>query len=144
MGKPLQALIDTGATCSVVSAQAVPPGVDTEEVSTAIKVASGEVVACTGRVPITVELGTHKITQKCFVMDTKAFSLVLGMDFVRKHVQGILLHPDRLIVGGEEFSMSLHPEYQQSNFRMFRTESYQLIPGLKSQAIVSLNVSAQE
>ena len=143
-GKPLQALIDTGATCSVVSAQAVPPGVETEEVSTAIKVASGEVVACTGRVPITVELGTHRIIQKCFVMDTKAFSLVLGMDFVRKHVQGILLHPDRLIVGGEEFLMSPHPEYQQSNFRMFRTESYQLIPALKTQAIVSLNVSPQE
>ena len=140
----MQALIDTGATCSVVAARAVPPNAVIQEVSTAIKVASGEVVVCTGRVPITVELGTHKITQQCFVMQTEAFSLVLGMDFVRKHVEGILLNPDRIIVKGQEFPMTPFSEYQQSNFRMFRTESYQLIPSLKYQAIVSLGITQSE
>ena len=56
-GKSLSALIDTGATCSVVAAKVVPPMAEIQEVSTAITVASGEVVVCTGRVPITVELG---------------------------------------------------------------------------------------
>ena len=143
-GKFVRALLDTGATCSVVSSDIVPPEHIYRDEAVPIKVASGEVVFCVGRADVVVGLGTQKVTRRCFVMDTDAFKLVLGMDFIRAEVNGILLNPDRLIVGGETFPMTLCAEYESLFFRMFKTESYQLKPQYKDAAILELSITPSE
>ena len=140
----LTAILDTGATCSVVSDSFVPAKDVVKSFATPIKVASGQVIFCDGRAEVVVELGNLRLTQKCYVMKTDAFKLVLGMDFIRKQVDGILLNPDRLIVNRQEFPLEIATEYQKTVFRTFRTESYQLIPKLKDRAILELAVTSEE
>ena len=141
LGKSVTAILDTGATCSVISSAHVPAEAIQPGFATPIKVANGNVLLCDERTEVTVVLGNLQLRQKCFVIPTDAFALILGMDFVRRYVQGILLEPDRLVVSGQEFPLNIGSE---EVFRVFKTESYQLLPKLKEQAIRELSISPSE
>ena len=144
-GEKLTALLDTGATCSVISSYVVPRNSIVPGGAIPIVVANGEIKICSGLVNVVVEVGTKTITRKCFVMETDAFELVLGMDFVREECGGILLNPDRLIINGEAIPVTPQgASFVSHNFRMFKTEAYQLLPSLKSDSIRELAILPSE
>ena len=72
-------------------------------------IGSGEIIQSLGTNQVEVQVGNLKRLQKVHVVDTNAFDCVLGLDFLKGgHVNGILLHPARLIVNNQEFPLPDH------------------------------------
>ena len=77
-----------------------------------------------------VLVGQEKMSQKVLVMETTAFHLILGMDFLSQEaVEGILFRPyARLVVNGKEYPLDEMKEEINWLRKMWITESYQLDP----------------
>ena len=81
-GKHCRSMLDTGATKSCVSSRLVDPAFVVMGPRVLIRVANGDVVVCEQYCAVTVDLGPVKRSWRCLVMNTSAFEIVLGLDFM--------------------------------------------------------------
>ena len=89
-----RAVLDTGATLSIVAWRLLKTFKKTKTV--AIRVGDGRTIHSLGGVDVTICLGDENVTQHCRVLDTDAFDIVIGTDFLRKNPQVKMLslrHP---------------------------------------------------
>ena len=82
-GKPLKAIIDSGATVSVVSKRLVSDYALRREESIPVQVANGQSVFTLGTTTLSMMFDNVPFEQKAQVLETDAFEAVLGMDVLR-------------------------------------------------------------
>ena len=80
-----RAVLDTGATLSIVARRLLKTFRKTKTV--AIRVVDGRTIHSLGGVDVTICLGDETVTQHCRVLDTDAFDIVIGTDFLRRNPQ---------------------------------------------------------
>ena len=78
-----RAVLDTNATLSMVARRLLKTFKKTKTV--AIRVADGRTIHSLGWVDVTICLGDATVTQHCRVLDTDAFDIVIGTDFLRRN-----------------------------------------------------------
>ena len=78
-------MLDTGATLSIVAWRLLKTFRKTKTV--AIRVGDGRTIHSLGGVDVTICLGDETVTQHCRVLDTDAFDIVIGTDFLRRNPQ---------------------------------------------------------
>ena len=88
-----RAVLDTGATLSIVARRLLKTFKKTETV--AIRVGDGCTIHSLGGVDVTICLGNETVTQHCRVLDTDAFDIVIGTDFLRRNPQVRMLSLQR-------------------------------------------------
>ena len=82
----LRAVLDTGATLSIVARRLLKTFKKTKTV--ARRVGDGRTIHSLGGVDVTICLGDETVTQHCRVLDTDAFDIVIGTDFLRRNPKG--------------------------------------------------------
>ena len=80
-----RAVLDTGATLSIVARRLLKTFKKTKTM--AIRVGDGRTIHSLGGVDVTICLGNETVTQHCRVLDTDAFDIVIGTDFLRRNPQ---------------------------------------------------------
>ena len=129
------AVLDTGATLSIVARRLLKTFKKTRTV--AIRVGDGCTIDSLGGVDVTICLGYETVTQYCKVLDTDAFDMVIGTDFLRTNPQVKMLslqrpYSLRCDFGSGLFSVLLElSRRKESGLRYAaktnsRTENYQL------------------
>ena len=76
-----RAVLDTGATLSIVARRLLRTFKKTKTV--AIRVGDGRTIHSLGGVDVAICLGDKTVTQHCRVLDTDAFDIVIGTNFLR-------------------------------------------------------------
>ena len=90
-----KAVLDTGATLSIVARRLLKQAKIRKTKTVAIRVGDGQTIHSLGGVDVTVCLGNEEVTQHCKVLDTDAFDIVIGTDFLRFNPQVKLLSLQR-------------------------------------------------
>ena len=90
-----KAVLDTGATLSIVACRLLKQANIRKTKTVAIRVGDGRTIHPLGGVDVTVCPGDEQVTQHCKVLDTGAFDIVIGTDFLRRNPQGKLLSLQR-------------------------------------------------
>ena len=85
------AVLGTGATLSIVARRLLKQARILKTKSVAIRVGDGRTIHFLERVGVTVFLGDEQVIQHCKVLDTDAFDIVIGTDFLRRNTQVKLL-----------------------------------------------------
>ena len=80
-----RAVLDSGATLSIVARRLLKIFRKTKTV--AIRVGDGRTIHSSGAVDVTFCLGDETVTQHRRVLDTDAFDIVIGTDFLRRNPQ---------------------------------------------------------
>ena len=104
---------------------------------------------------MTICLGDETVTQHCRVLDTDAFDIVIGTDFLRRNPQVKMLSPQRPYslhcdFGSGLFSVPLVLSgRKESGLRYasktnYRTENYQLAPHVLENGLAALQVNLDE
>ena len=88
-----RAVLDTGATRSIVARRLLKTFTKTETV--AIRVKDGRTIHFFGGVDVTICVRDETVTQHCSVLDTDAFDIVIGTDFLRRNTQVKMLSLQR-------------------------------------------------
>ena len=88
-----RAVLDTGATLSIVGRRLLKTFKKTKTV--AIRVGDGHTIHSLGGVDVTIPLGDETVTGYCRVLDTDAFDIVIGTDFLRRNPQVKMLSLQR-------------------------------------------------
>ena len=88
-----RAVLDTGATLSIVPRRLLKTFKKTKTV--AIRVGDGQTIHYLGGVDVCICLGDQSVTQQCRVLDTDAFDIVIGTDFLRRNPQVKILSLQR-------------------------------------------------
>ena len=101
-------------------------------------------------------MGNFSLPHACIVMETSAFQVCLGMNFIRQNantILGLIFTPSRLIVKNPETDelclVSLSEKTcqkeggnglppAQSSLRISRREAYSLLPSLREQVLLDL------
>ena len=78
-----RAVLDTGATLSIVAGHLLKTFKKTKTV--AIRVGDWRTIHSFGGVDVIICLGNKTVTQHCRVLDTDAFDIVIGTDFLRRN-----------------------------------------------------------
>ena len=86
-------MLDTGATLSRVARRLLKTFKKSKTV--AIRVGDGRTIHSLGGVDVTICLGDKTVTQHCRVLDTDAFDIVIGTDFLRRNPQVKILSLQR-------------------------------------------------
>ena len=120
----------------------------------AIRVGDGRTIHSFGGVDVTVCLGDEQVTQHCKVLDTNAFDIVIGTDFLRRNPQVKLLSLQR--------PYALHCNFRRGLFsvplelsgrkesglryvnRSYRTQYYQLVRPVLENGLAALEVGLNE
>ena len=89
------AVLDTGATLSIVARRLLKQAKIRKTKTVAIRVRDGRTIHSLGGVDVTVCLGDEQVTQHCKVLDTDAFDIVMHTDFLRRNPQVKLLSLER-------------------------------------------------
>ena len=108
-----------------------------------------------GGVDVTICLGDETVTQHCRVLDTAAFDIVIGTDFLRRNTQVKMLSLQRPYslhcdFGSGLFSVPLELSgRKESGLRYasktnYRTENYQLAPHVLEYGLAALQVNLDE
>ena len=148
-----RAVLDTGATLSTVARRLLNTFRKTKTV--AIRVGDGRTIHSLGGVDVTICLGDETVTQHCRVLDTDAFDIVGGTDFLRRNPQVKILsfrrpyslHCD---FGSGLFSVPLDLSgRKESGLRYasktnYRTENYQLALHVLEKGLAALQVNLYE
>ena len=150
-GTNLRAIIDSGATVSVISRKFVNDHALKREDAYPVQVANGETVFTLGSTLMTMRFDDTLFEQKVQVMETSAFDAVLGLDFLsgNKRCGGILTQPqpEKLLFDGKLFPLKqakVDGNKVYRIFRAFKRESYTLTDDIKSDALQKLGVSRAE
>ena len=148
------AVLDTGATDSIVASSLVSD--PNCRGYCAVKVGDGHYTYSEGEQSVDVCMGNFNLPHVCMVMETSAFQVCLGMNFMRqnaKTIPGLIFTPSRLIVKNPETDelslVSLSEKYcqkeggnilppAQSSLRIPRREAYSLLPSLREQVLIDL------
>ena len=149
----LRAVLDTGATLSIVARRLLKTFKKTKTV--AIKVGDGRTIHSLGGVDVTICLGDETVTQHCRVLDTDAFNIVIGTDFLQRNPQVKMLSPQRPYslhcdFGSRLLSVPLELSGQkESGLRYasktkYRTENYQLACHVVENGLAALQVNLYE
>ena len=77
-----RAVLDTGATLSIVARRLLKTFRNTKTVG--IRLGDGSTISL-GAVLVTFCLGDERVTQHCRVLDTDAFDILIGTDFLRRN-----------------------------------------------------------
>ena len=97
------AVLDTGATDSIVASSLVSD--PNCRGYCAVKVGDGHYTYSEGEKSLDVCMGNFSLPHVCIVMETSAFQVCLGMNFIRqnaKTIVGFIFTPSRLIVKNPE------------------------------------------
>ena len=146
-------VLDTGATLSIVARRLLKTFKKTKTV--AIRVGDGCTIHSLGRVDVTICPGGETVTQHCRVMDTDAFDIVIGTDFLRRNPQVKMLCLQRPYslhcdFGSGLFSVPLELSgRKESGLRYaskanYRTENYQLARHVLENGLAALQVNLDE
>ena len=148
-----RALLYTGTTLSIVARRLLKTFRKTKTV--AITVWHGRTIHSLGGVDVTFCLGDETVTQHCRVLDTDAFDIVIGIDFLRRIPQVKMLSLQRPVslhcdFGSGLFSVPLKlsrrkecgPRYAAKT--NYRTENYQLARHDLENELAALQVSLDE
>ena len=149
----LRAVLDTGATLSIVARRLLKTFKRTKTV--AIRVGDGRTIHSLGGVDETICLGDKTVTRHCRVLDTDAFGIVIGTDFLRRNPQVKMLSVQRPYslhcdVGNGLFSVPLELSgRKESGLRYasktnYRTENYQLARHVLENGLAALQVNLDE
>ena len=152
-GQVFRAVLDTGATLSILALRLLKTFLKAKTV--AIRVGDGRTIHSLGGVDVTVCLGEETVTQHCRVLDTDAFDIVIGTDFLRRNPQVKMLSLQR--------PYSLHCDFgsgifsvpselsgrKQSGLRYaaktnYRTENSQLARHIPENGLAALQVTLDE
>ena len=79
------AVLDTGATLSIVARRLLKQPKIRKTKTVAIRVEDRRTIHSLGGIGVTVCLGDEKVTQHCKVLHTDAFDIVIGTDFLRRN-----------------------------------------------------------
>ena len=90
-----KAVLDKGATLSIVARRLLKQARIRKTKTMAIKVGDGRTIHSLGGVDVTMCLGDEQVTQHCKVLDDDAFDIVTGTDFLRRSPQVKLLSLQR-------------------------------------------------
>ena len=82
-----KAVLDTGATLSIVARRLLKDAKIRKTKTVAIRVGDGRIIHSLGEINVTVCLGNEQVTQYCKVLDTDALDIVIGTDFLRRNPQ---------------------------------------------------------
>ena len=148
-----RAVLDTGATLSIVARRLLKTFKKSKTV--AIRVGDGRTIHSLGGVDVTICLGDETVTQHCRVLDTDAFDIVTGTDFLRRNPQVKMpslqrpysLHCD---FGSGLFSVSLELSgRKESGLRYasktnYGTQNYQLARHVLENGLAALQVNLDE
>ena len=121
----------------------------------AIRVGDGRTIHSLGGVDVTIYLGDETVTQHCRVLDTDAFHIVIGTDFLRRNPQVKMLSLQRPYsldcdFGSGLFSVPLELSgRKESGLRYaaktnYRTENYQLARHVLENGLAALQVNLDE
>ena len=121
----------------------------------AIRVGDGRTIHSLGGVDVTICLGDETVTQHCRVLDTNAFDIVIGTDFLRRnpHVKMLSLQRPYSLhcdFGSGLFSVPLELSgRKKSGLRYasktnYRTENYQLARHVLENGLAVLQVNLDE
>ena len=146
-GVTSQGIFDTGATDSICASSAVK-SLDYKNVC-AIKVGNGNYDYSKAETTVQVDLGTFKLPHECVCVNTTAFDVCIGMNFVRQNpgvIIGCLFNPAKLPVKKGEERNLLSPEWRveglpetpKVQLRMGNKESYRLVSKIREDALLDL------
>ena len=148
------AVLDTGATDSIVASSLVSD--PNRKGYCAVKVGHGHYTYSEGEKSVDVCMDNFTLPHVCIVMETSAFPLCLGMNFIRqnaKTILGLIFTPSRHIVKNPETDdlslVSLSEKSCQkeggnglpparASLRIPRREAYSLLPSLREQVLIDL------
>ena len=148
------AVLDTGATDSIVASSLVSD--PNRRGYCAVKVGDGHYTYNEGEKSVDVCMGNFNLPHVCIVMETSAFQVCLGMNFIRqnaKTVLGLIFTPSRLIVrnpGTDKLCLVSLPEKScqkeggnglpraQSSLRISWREAYSLLHSLRGKSSSTL------
>ena len=147
------AVLDTGATLSIVARPLLKTFETTKTV--AIGVGDGRTIHFLRGVAVSFCLGDEPVTPQCRVLDTDAFDIVLGTDFLRRNPQGKMLSLQRPYSLHCDFGSGVFPiplelsGQKESGLRYaaktnYRTENYQLARHVLENGLAALQVSLGE
>ena len=148
-----RAVLDTGATLSLVARRLLKTFKRTKTV--AIRVGDWRTIHSLGAVDVTICHADVTLTQHCRVLDTDAFDIVIGTDFLRRNPKVKVLSLQRAYslhcnFGSGLFSISLElSRRKESRLRYaantnYRTENYQLALHVLEDGLAALQVSLDE
>ena len=145
-----KAVLDTGATLSIVARRLLKQAKIRKTKTMAIRVGDGRTISSLAVVHVTVCLGDEEVTPHCKVLDTDAFDIVIGTDFLRRNPQVKLLslqHPYALHCDFGSGLFSVPPELsgrKESGLRYvkrsYRTENYQFVRPVLENGLAALQV----
>ena len=127
-----RAVLDTGATLSIAPRRLLNTFKKTKTL--AIRAGDGRTIHSLRGVHVTICLGEETVTQHCRVLDTDAFDIVIGTDFLRRNPQVKMLSLQRPYSLHCDFSVPLELSgRKESGLRYaattnYRTENHQLAP----------------
>ena len=148
------AVLDTGATDSIVASSLVSD--PNRRGYCVVKVGDRHYTYSEEEKSVDVCMGNFNLPHVCIVMETSAFQVCLGMNFVRQNARtilGFIFTPSRLIETNPETDelclvsvseKSWHKEGRkgmpppQSSLRISSREAYSLLPSLKEQVLIDL------
>ena len=144
------AVLDTGATLSIVARRLLKTFKKTK--TEAIRVWDGRTIHPSGGVDVTICLGDETVTKHCRVLDTDAFDIVIGTDFLRRNPQVKMLslqrpHSLHRNLGTGLFSVPLELSgRKESGLRYasktnYRTERYQSARHVLENGLAALQVN---
>ena len=151
-GVTRQGIFYTGATDSICASRLVKsPDYKT---FCAIKVGNGNYECSEGDTTVQVDLGTFKLPHECVCLNTTAFDVCVGMNFVRRNpgvIIGCLFNPTKLFVKkGEEMNLvSLErrveglSETPKVQVRVMNKESYRLVSKIREDDLLDLRCNPE-
>ena len=146
-------MLDTGVTLSIVARRLLKTFQKTKTV--AIRVRDGRTIHSLGGVHVTFCVGDKTVTQHCRLLDTDAFDIVIGTDFLRRNPQVKVLslqHPYSLHCnfGSGLFSVPLQLSGRKESGLCYatkiyyRTENYQLAGHVLENGLAAFQVTLDE
>ena len=144
-----KAVLDTGATLSIVARRLLKQAKIRKTKTVAVRVGDGRTIHSLGGVDVTVCLGDDQVTQHCKVLNTNAFDIVIGTDFLRHNPQVKLLSLQRPCALHCDFGSGLFLSgRKESGVRYvngsYRTENYQLVQLVLDNGLAALQVDLNE
>ena len=145
-----RAVLDTGATLSIVARCLLK--IINKNKTVSIRVGDGRTIHSLGSLDVSICLGDESVLQHCRVLDTDAFDIVIGSDFLRKDFRVKVLSLQRPYALHCEFSLGLFSVLlelsgqKESGLRYaawtnYRTKNYQLARHILENGLAALQVS---
>ena len=143
-----KAVLDTGTTLSIMARRLLKQAKIRKTKTVAIRVGDGRTIHSLEGVDVTVCLSGEEVTQHCKVLDTDAFDIVIGTDFLRFNPQVKLLSLQLSYALLCDFGTGLYSvplelsSLKESGLRYvnqsYGTENYQLVQPVLENGLAAL------